>query len=84
MRYVIAVLVGILIGFLIWGLEPDYIKNVKDSEPGETFILVKHGLAGREQVAVIHGMLDDRLACTTMADAMTEGGGTWVCYPADR
>ena len=83
---------GLLIGFILWGsglTDPADIKNLKSSSDayGPAYVLAKDGVGGlgqTDQVAIIHGLLDDRLGCQTMADAMTVDGGRWYCIPADQ
>ena len=83
---------GTLAGFMLWGVgvaDPAHIQNLKAStdEYGPAYVLAKRGpgdIAQTDQVAIIHGLADDRVGCQTMADAMTADGGRWYCIPVDQ
>lgn len=76
--------IGVAVGYFIWGNEPNYVDAVKMSEEGggESYILAKTTLGTLDQVAVIHGLIDDRTGCLTMLGAMERDGGSWICAPA--
>ena len=83
---------GLLAGFMLWGAgvaDPAHIRNLKAGadEDGPVYVLAKRGpgdIAQTDQIAIIHGLVDDRAGCQTMADAMTADGGRWYCIPVDQ
>lgn len=76
-------IVGLVVGYFIWGNEPNYIDNVKaNEESGASYVLVKRSSWEFDQVAVIHGLIDDAAGCETMRRAMQREGGRWACVPA--
>lgn len=77
-----AILIGLAVGYFFWGLEPDYIDNLKadeDNEYGESYILTK---AGSGQVAVFHGFVDDYSVCDMARQRIQAEGGVYFCSAA--
>jgi hypothetical protein len=76
----IAFLVGLLIGMYVYGKPPTYLKNAmyQNGGAGETYVLSKWGSG---QVAVIHGFLDNEMACLEYKKIEESIGGVYSCYP---
>lgn len=84
--------VGLIVGFALRGTgfaDPPHIKNLRSStdESGPSYVLAKQGLGGiahTDQIAIIHGLIDDGSGCQVMVDAMSADGGDWYCIPVDQ
>ena len=80
------VLLGVAIGYFIWGNEPAYIDNLKASAEGEpfnqTWVLAKTTFGFYDQIALVHGLVDDAHGCETFRAAIAREGGDWICVPA--
>ena len=81
------VLLGVAIGYFIWGNEPAYIDNLKASAAapviGDSWIVAKRVSGDEYQMAVIHDLLDNREVCEVVRSAIAAyKGAEWICSPA--
>lgn len=72
-------ILGLALGFWLWGNEPAFVDNVASVPPADSFVLVK---LGSGQVAVFHGFAFNRETCQIAAQHLQSLGGFYACNPA--
>ncbi len=83
---VLGFLLGLAVGYGIWGQHPAYIKNAIDNESGSdgsSYVLIKNTFGVSDQIAIVHGLMDDFAGCETFRNALERQGGVWGCLPAN-